>query len=251
MTVKKIIPCLDLQDGQVVKGVNFVEIKKAGDPLELAIAYEQAGADELVILDIQGKAEERPNLLKLIKEIKANTKIPLTIGGGIKSISDIEGILFAGADKISINSAAIANPSLIREASERFGSEKIIIAIDAKNIGSGSWEVYVKGGKEGTGLDVIKWAKKTAELGAGEILLTSIDQDGTKKGYDLELTRKVREASGIPVIASGGAGTIEHLLEGVTLGKADGVLAASIFHFGFVNIREVKTLFRQKGIEVK
>ncbi len=251
MIVKRIIPCLDLKEGQVVKGVQFVDIKNAGDPVELAIAYEQAEADELVLLDIQGKKEERQSLLELIKDIRVKIKIPLIFGGGVQSIRDINEILQAGADKVSINSAAITNPRLIKEASQNFGSEKIIIAIDARSVGEGLWRVYTKGGKEDAGLDVIEWAKKVAGLGAGEILLTSIDRDGTKEGYDLALISKVRKAGGIPVIASGGAGNMEHLLEGVTIGQADGVLAASIFHFGIVNIKEVKALFRERGIEIK
>ncbi|MFA5535939.1 MAG: imidazole glycerol phosphate synthase subunit HisF [Bacillota bacterium] len=251
MAVKRIIPCLDLQGGQVVKGVKFVDLKKAGDPIELAIAYEQAGADELALLDIQGKQEARRELLELIKAIKARIKIPLIFGGGVRSVADIKAVLQAGADKVSINSAAIANPLLINEASRCFGSEKIIVAIDAKKTGEDLWRVYIKGGTEDTGLDVVEWAKRVAELGAGEILLTSIDRDGTKLGYDLELTRGVRNAGGVPVIASGGAGELQHLLDGVTLGQADGVLAASIFHFGIVEIKEAKAFFRQRGIAVK
>ena len=231
MLVKRIIPCLDVHNGRVVKGVNFVDLIDTGDPVELASFYDREGADELVYLDISATIESRGTMVEVVKKTAENIKIPLIVGGGIASIEDIERILTAGAGKVSINSAAVNNPQLIAEGAQRFGSRSIIIAIDARGKDEASWEVYINGGKKATGLDVVKWAQKVEELGAGEILLTSMDRDGTKKGYDLKLTAAVSEAVSIPVIVSGGAGDLQHLFEGITAGKADAVLCASIFHY--------------------
>lgn len=247
---KRIIPCLDMQDGRVVKGVNFAGLKDAGDPVELARAYEREGADELVILDIQGKKEERPKLISIIREVKKHISIPLTFGGGMKTLQDMEDMLAAGADKVSVNTGAVLRPELIREAKEKFPEKSIVVAIDAKLVNDRKWEVVISGGQKGTGLDALDWARQVAELGADEILLTSVDRDGTRDGYDLALTKRVREASGIPVIASGGAGTLQHLYEALTLGQADAVLAASIFHFGIISIKEAKAFLAAHGVEV-
>lgn len=247
---KRIIPCLDIKNGRVVKGINFAGLKDAGDPVMLACAYEKAGADELVLLDIQGKKEERKTLLCIIQEIKKNTSLPLIFGGGVKTLQDMEDILSAGADKVSINTGAVLRPELIREAKEQFPHKGIVVAIDAKKTDENNWEVYIGGGQKGTGIDALAWAQQVAALGASEILLTSIDRDGTQDGYDLELTRRVREESGIPVIASGGAGTLQHLYEGLTTGGADAVLAASIFHFGKITIQDAKAFLAAKGVEV-
>lgn len=240
MKSARIIPCLDISNGRVVKGVNFVDIKDAGDPVEIAKKYFEQGADELTLLDISATAENRPTLLKLITDISQSISIPLTIGGGIKSLEDIEEILQAGANKISIGSAAVNNPELVKEASNKFGKEAITVAIDAKQTSEDSWEIFIQGGKKATGIDALKWAKKMASYGAGELLVTSMDRDGTKSGFDLSLTRKIAEETQIPVIASGGVGNLDHLVEGIIHGKANAVLAASIFHFGEYTIAEAK-----------
>jgi len=247
---KRIIPCLDVRDGRVVKGVHFVNIKDAGDPVEVARQYSKEGADEVVFLDITASVEKRRAILDIVKKTAEEVFIPLTVGGGIRGIEDVRNLLKNGADKVSINTAAVENPALVKKASEEFGSQCIVVAIDAKRKGSG-WEVYTYGGRKPTGLDAIKWAKKAESLGAGEILLTSMDRDGTKKGYDLELTRAISEAVNIPVIASGGAGKPEHLYDALTKGKADAVLAASIFHYKEHPVKKVKQYLKKKGIEVR
>jgi cyclase len=250
MLAKRIIPCLDVDEGRVVKGVNFVDIKDAGDPVELASLYDKKGADELVFLDITASSDKRKIMLDIVEKTAEEVFIPFTIGGGIRSTEDMRELLNAGADKISINSAAVMNPELIKEGAQKFGSQCIVVAIDAKEKGD-SWEVYIKGGREATGRDAIKWAQEAEELGAGEILLTSMDGDGTKDGYDLELTRSIAEAVDIPVIASGGAGNLEHIKEAFTQGKADAALAASIFHFQEYTIREVKEYLADEGVNVR
>ncbi len=255
MLAKRIIPCLDVKEGRVVKGVSFVNLRDAGDPAEVASLYNDEGADEICFLDITASHERRSILLDVVKNTAEKVFMPLTVGGGVRTSEDIRALLKAGADKVSINTAAVQNPEFVREASERFGSQCIVVAIDAKRTVSAtstpSWEVYTHGGRTQTGLDAILWAKKMEEYGAGEILLTSMDRDGTKEGYDIELTCAVSEAVSIPVIASGGAGTLEHLYEGLTAGKADAVLAASIFHFRQYTIREVKEYLKSKGIFVR
>lgn len=251
----KIIPCLDIKDGRVVKGVKFVDLKDARDPVEAASAYCAAGADELVFLDIAASVEARATRLDWVKKVKEVTTVPFCVGGGIRDLQDMQALFNLGTDKVSINTAAVKNPALIKEASERFGKEKVIVAIDGKKNPPGSsrprLEVLIMGGEEPTGLDVVEWAKRVEELGAGEILLTSKDADGTKDGYDIEMTRLVSEGVNIPVIASGGAGKLEHFYEAVTKGKADAVLAASVFHFGEYKIKEVKDYLLGKGISVR
>jgi len=255
MKMIKIIPCLDIKDGRVVKGVKFVDLKDARDPVEAATAYCAAGADELVFLDIAASVEARPTRLDWVKKVKKVTTIPFCVGGGIRDLKDMEALFNLGADKVSINTAAVKNPSLIREASKKFGKEKLVVAIDGKKNPPGSsrprLEVLIMGGEEATGLDVVEWAKRVEKLGAGEILLTSKDADGTKDGYDIEMTRLVSESVNIPVTASGGAGKLEHFYEAVTKGKADAVLAASVFHFGEYKIKEVKDYLLRKGINVR
>jgi len=252
MLTKRIIPCLDVTGGRVVKGVNFVDLIDAGDPVEAAIAYEQQGADELTFLDITASSDGRDTVVDMVQRVAKQVFMPLTVGGGIREVADVRTMLEAGADKISINTAAILNPDLINAASEPYGSQCIVVAIDARRNEDGSgWTVYTHGGREATELDAIAWAKEVASRGAGEILLTSMDADGTKDGYDLELTSTVSDAVNIPVIASGGAGTLEHLYEAVSEGKADAVLAASIFHFGTFTIEETKQYLRDKGVEVR
>jgi len=252
MSVKRVIPCLDVRNGRVVKGVNFVNLIDAGDPVECAAAYSEAGADELVFLDITATTENRSTVTDMIARIAEKVKIPLIVGGGIRSVDDVRRVLLSGADKIAINSAALKNPGLISELSLNFGSKCIIAAIDAKlREDCSGWDVYINGGKVNTGLDVIEWATKLERLGAGEILLTSMDRDGTRAGYDIELTRKVAEAVNIPVIASGGAGKLEHFRDALTIGKADAVLAASLFHFGEIKIMDLKLYLRSMGIDVK
>ncbi len=249
---KRVIPCLDIKDGRVVKGVHFVDLRDAGDPVENAAFYEEEGADELAFLDINATFEGRKTTVDLARKVVEKITIPLTVGGGIGEITDIERLLQAGVSKVSINTAAVKNPQLIQEAAERFGSQKIIVAIDAKRKGAGEgWEVYINGGRTPVGLDAIEWAKKVKDLGAGEILPTSIDTDGTRDGYDLELTRSIAEATGLPVIASGGAGTLEHLYQALTEGKADAVLAASIFHYREYSIGEVKRYLKDKDIPMR
>jgi cyclase len=250
MLAKRIIPCLDVREGRVVKGTNFVDIQDAGDPVELAKMYDKAGADELVFLDITASYEKRDITLDMVRKTAEQVFIPFTVGGGLKNIEDIRVMLKAGADKISICTPAVLEPNLISEAALRFGSQCIVVAIDAKRRGD-SWEAYINGGRTPTGLDVLEWAKRAEELGAGEILLTSMDQDGTKDGYDLELTREVSEALKIPIIASGGVGELCHIKDGLTLGKADAVLAASIFHYGTYTIKEVKEYLREREVKVR
>src|SRR3989344_6171115 len=247
---KRIIPCLDIKNGNVVKGTKFGNLKYAGNPLELAKRYYSRGADELVFLDINASYEGRKTTLKIVEEIGKNIFIPFTVGGGIQTIEDIRKILNAGADKISINTAAIKNPEIIKKASKQFGSQCIVVAIDAKRKDN-NWEVYIEGGRKTTGLDAIKWAKKAEMLGAGEILLTSMDKDGTKEGYDLSLTKKVSESVNIPVIASGGANNLRSILEVFRKGKADAALAASIFHYNKFSIKDVKKYLSKNGIEVR
>lgn len=252
MKAKRIIPCLDVKDGRVVKGVQFVELRDAGDPLELARFYDEQGADELVFLDISASNEGRKTMVEVVKAVASEISIPLTVGGGISSIEDMERILQAGASKVSIGSAAIQNPDLIREGANAFGSKSIVIAIDAKyDDDLGSWRVYTHGGKKASDWEVVAWAKEVEKLGAGEILLTSMDRDGEKSGYDLELTKAVSEAVSIPVIASGGAGNLEHLAEGILEGKADAVLAASIFHYKETSVAEAKAYLKSKGVNVQ
>jgi cyclase len=251
MLTKRIIPCLDVKDGRVVKGVRFVELRDAGDPVENAKFYDEQGADELTFLDITASFEKRKIILTVVERTANEVFMPLTVGGGIRDLTDIRDLLNAGADKVSINTAAVEDSDFIRRAAERFGSQCIVLAIDAKRRAPSGWEVYTHGGRIPTGLDAVAWAKKGEELGAGEILLTSMDRDGTKNGYDLELTRTISEAVGIPVIASGGAGNLEHLYEALAQGSADAVLAASIFHYREYSIREAKEYLREKGVEVR
>ena len=252
MYAKRIIPCLDVKDGRVVKGVNFVNLIDAGDPVECAAVYDKAGADELVFLDITASSDARDTVADMVKKVAERVFIPFTVGGGIRTVDDFRTILNAGADKVSVNSAAIKNPELIREASKKFGAQCVVCAIDAKRKADGTgWEVYLNGGRVNTGLDALEWAKKVERLGAGEILLTSMDCDGTKAGYDLELTRTISENVKIPVIASGGAGTMEHFLDAFTLGKADAVLAASLFHFKEIEICDLKQYLKEHGESVR
>lgn len=251
MLAKRIIPCLDVKDGRVVKGINFLGLKDAGDPVESAAAYSREGADEIVFLDITASVEKRKAILDVIVKTAEQVFIPLTVGGGIRDLEDIRLLLKYGADKVSLNTAAVEMPDLVRKASERFGNQCIVTAIDAKNIGSNKWEVYIYGGTKPTGKDALLWAKEVEGLGAGEILLTSIDKDGTKNGYDLELTRTISETVNIPVIASGGAGNLEHIYEAIAIGKADAVLAASIFHYGEYSIQEAKQYLKNKGINMR
>ncbi len=250
MFTKRIIPCLDVKDGRVVKGVKFLDLRDAGDPVTNASFYERAGADELVFLDITASYEDRDIMLEVVRRTAEKIFMPLTVGGGIRNISDIRNLLKAGADKVSINTSAVNDPGFISEASGRFGDQCIVVAIDAKRNGKG-WEVYTHGGRTPTGKDAVKWAKEAVRRGAGEILLTSMDRDGTKIGYDLELTRAISEAVVVPVIASGGAGTLEDLYDGLTKGKADAVLAASIFHFKEFSIKEAKQYLKKKGVAVR
>ena len=250
MYAKRIIPCLDVKNGRVVKGMSFVNLVDAGDPVECAIQYDKEGADELVFLDITASSDARNIVTDMVKRVADCIFIPFTVGGGIRSVDDFNEILRAGADKVSVNSAAIKRPELIKEASQKFGSQCVVAAIDAKRKGN-SWEVYLNGGRVPTGLDAIEWAVKCEELGAGEILLTSMDEDGQKNGYDLELTKAVSERVNIPVIASGGAGALEHFYDALTEGKADAVLAASLFHFGEIPIPKLKAYLRDKGISVR
>jgi len=247
---KRVIPCLDVTAGRVVKGVNFVDLRDAGDPVEIAARYDEQGADEVAFLDITASSDERDILLHVIESVAARVFIPLTVGGGVRKVEDVRRLLNAGADKVSINTAAVQNPELVREASGVVGCQCIVVAIDAKKKGS-SWEVFTHGGRKPTGLDAIEWAKRMAAAGAGEILLTSMDRDGTKAGFDLGLTRAVADAVGVPVIASGGVGTKEHFAEGVSAGGADAVLAASVFHFGELTVRQVKEHMKSRGIEVR
>ena len=255
---KRIIPCLDVDNGRVVKGVNFVNIRDAGDPVEVAKRYNEQGADEITFLDITATSDNRDTIVHVVEQVASEVFIPLTVGGGIRELEDIRTLLNAGADKVSINSTAVFNPEFVKEASEHFGSQCIVVAIDAKQTSffdqedeADRWEMFTHGGRKQTGIDAVTWAKKMADFGAGEILLTSMDGDGTKAGYDLKLTQAVSEAIPIPVIASGGVGNLQHLIEGVQLGGADAVLAASIFHFGEFTVLEAKQAMRAAGLEVR
>ncbi|MDH5358317.1 MAG: imidazole glycerol phosphate synthase subunit HisF [Gammaproteobacteria bacterium] len=253
---KRIIPCLDVDDGRVVKGVQFVNIRDAGDPVEVAKRYDQQGADEITFLDITATHHDRDTIIHVVEAVASQVFIPLTVGGGIRSLEDIRRMLNAGADKVGINSAAVARPEFVYEAAQKFGSQCIVVAIDAKRVSTEDeatprWEIFTHGGRKGTGIDAIEWAKKMVDLGAGELLLTSMDRDGTKSGFDLELTRAVSDAVSVPVIASGGVGNLQDLTDGVKLGRADAVLAASIFHFGEHTVQEAKQQMASQGIEVR
>ncbi len=255
---KRIIPCLDVDNGRVVKGVNFVGIRDAGDPVEVAKRYNQQGADEITFLDITATSDKRDTLLHVVEEVASEVFIPLTVGGGVRELQDVHNLLNAGADKISVNSTAVFKPEFIREASSHFGSQCIVVAIDAKQTqwldkgdSQDRWEIFTHGGRKATGIDAVEWAIKMADYGAGEILLTSMDGDGTKAGYDLKLTKAVSDATLVPVIASGGVGNLEHLVEGVKLGGADAVLAASIFHFGEYTVQQAKQAMRDAGVEIR
>lgn len=252
MHTKRIIPCLDVHKGRVVKGVNFVDLQDAGDPVEIGMAYDKEGADELVFLDITASSDGRETVVDMVRKVAENVFIPFTVGGGIRTVDDFKALLREGADKISINSSAINTPRLISDAADKFGSQCVVVAIDAKKRADGSgWNIYKNGGRIDVGIDAVEWAQKVERLGAGEILLTSMDGDGTKAGYELELTRAIAEAVSIPVIASGGAGTLEHFYEALTEGKADAALAASLFHYKELTIREVKEYLRNKGVSVR
>ena len=252
---KRIIPCLDVDNGRVVKGVQFVEIRDAGDPVEIARRYDEQGADELTFLDITASSDNRETMVHVVEAVAGEVFIPLTVGGGIREIADVRRMLNAGADKVAINTAAVANPEFVKQAALKFGSQCIVVAIDAKKVsGEGEpdkWEIFTHGGRKPTGLDAVEWAKKMVDYGAGEILLTSMDRDGTRIGFDIALTRAICEAVNVPVIASGGVGNLDHLVEGVTEGRADAVLAASIFHFGEYTIEQAKQRMRAAGIEVR
>ena len=251
MLTKRIIPCLDVDQGRVVKGVRFVSLRDAGDPVECAQAYDRQKADELVFLDITASHENRPIMLEVVRKVAESVFIPFTVGGGIRTIDDIRNLLKAGCDKVSLNTAALQDFELVQQASRRFGNQCIVVAIDAKQVRPGQWKVFTHGGRKETEWDAIEWARKAESLGAGEILLTSMDRDGTKEGYDLELTRRVSESVRIPIIASGGAGNLEHLYEAFSTGRADAVLAASIFHFGEYSLPQAKAYLQQKGIPVR
>ena len=251
MYTKRMIPCLDVKDGRVVKGTNFVELRDAGDPVELASVYDREMADELVFLDITASHEQRDTIVKVVESTASQVFIPFTVGGGIRTPEDIRKMLKAGADKVSLNTAAVKDPGLISEGARRFGSQCVVLAVDARRSGDKNWEVYINGGRTPTGMDVLEWVCRGVELGAGEILLTSMDKDGTKDGYDIPLTRAVSEAVNVPVIASGGAGEMEHFYEVLTAGKADAVLAASVFHYGQFSVRQVKEYLRSRGVEVR
>jgi len=251
MLAKRIIPCLDVNAGRVVKGVNFISLRDAGDPVEIARRYDEQGADELTFLDITASSDQRDIILHVVEQVANQVFIPLTVGGGVRAVADVRRLLNAGADKVSMNTAAVQNPQLIADAADRVGSQCIVVAIDAKQLSPGRWEVFTHGGRQGTGIDAVTWAQEVQSLGAGEILLTSMDRDGTRNGFDLALTRAVSEAVDIPVIASGGVGNLQHLADGVLEGKADAVLAASIFHFGEYTVRQAKEYLRAKGVEVR
>ena len=250
MLAKRIIPCLDVTAGRVVKGVNFVELKDAGDPVEIARRYNDAGADELTFLDITATSDDRDLILHIIESVAEQVFIPLTVGGGVRKVEDVRRLLNAGADKVGINTAAVTNPQLVADASGYFGSQCIVVAIDAKRV-SDHWEIFTHGGRKATGLDAVEWAKRMEAMGAGELLLTSMDRDGTKSGFDLELTRAISDAVDIPIIASGGVGNLQHMVDGVKEGHADAVLAASIFHFGEYTVDEAKRYMKQHGVEVR
>lgn len=256
MLAKRIIPCLDVTDGRVVKGVNFLELRDAGDPVEIARRYDEQGADELTFLDITASSDNRGLILHIIEEVASQVFIPLTVGGGVREVEDVRRLLNAGADKVSINTSAVINPQLVADASDRYGSQCIVVAIDAKQVGvdaSGQprWEVFTHGGRKETGIDAVEWAKKMVSLGAGELLVTSMDRDGTKIGFNLDLNKAISDAVDVPIIASGGVGNLQHLVDGVKIGGADAVLAASIFHYGEYTVREAKEYMRDHGIEVR
>lgn len=256
MLAKRIIPCLDVTDGRVVKGVNFLELRDAGDPVEIARRYDEQGADELTFLDITASSDNRGLILHIIEEVASQVFIPLTVGGGVREVEDVRRLLNAGADKVSINTSAVLNPQLVADASGRFGSQCIVVAIDAKEVGvdaSGNprWEVFTHGGRKPTGIDAVEWARKMVSLGAGELLVTSMDRDGTKIGFNLGLNKAISDAVDVPIIASGGVGNLQHLVDGVKLGGADAVLAASIFHYGEFTVRQAKEYMRDHGIEVR
>ena len=251
MLAKRIIPCLDVTAGRVVKGVNFVELRDAGDPVEIARRYDEQGADELTFLDITASSDGRDLILHIIEDVASQVFIPLTVGGGVRTVEDVRRLLNAGADKVSINTSAVTNPQLVQDAALRYGSQCIVVAIDAKQTGPEKWEVFTHGGRNPTGLDAIDWARHMQQLGAGEILLTSMDRDGTKSGFDLELTRRISDAVNIPVIASGGVGNLQHLADGILQGHADAVLAASIFHYGEHTVQEAKQFMAKQGIPVR
>jgi len=251
MLAKRIIPCLDVKDGRVVKGVRFLDLKDAGDPAEVAAVYDREKADEVVFLDITASHEKRDIMIEVVKKTAEMCFMPLTVGGGIRTLDDIRDLLAAGCDKVSINTAAVKDPEFVKKAAQRFGTQCIVVAIDAKKKDKGKWQVYINGGRTSVDLDAIEWAKKVEKLGAGEILLTSMDFDGTKEGYDIELTKKVAESVNIPIIASGGAGTLEHIYDVLTKGKADAALAASIFHYKEYSVMDVKKYLRDKGVTVR
>lgn len=251
MLAKRIIPCLDVTAGRVVKGVSFVELRDAGDPVEIARRYDEQGADELTFLDITASSDDRGIIFRIIEQVASQVFIPLTVGGGVREVGDVRDLLNAGADKVSINTSAVRNPQLVADAAGRYGSQCIVVAIDAKQTALGKWAVFTHGGRNETGLDVLAWARKMQDMGAGEILLTSMDRDGQKNGFDLALTRAVTDALDIPVIASGGVGNLQHLADGVKKGGADAVLAASIFHFGEYTVKQAKQFMAQQGIEVR
>jgi len=248
---KRIIPCLDVHAGRVVKGINFVSLRDAGDPVEVARGYDAAGADELAFLDITASSDGRDIIVSIIERVADEVFIPLTVGGGVRKVEDVRRLLNAGADKVSINTSAVQTPELVAEAAGRFGSQAIVVAIDAKSVGPGKWEVYTHGGRNRTGLDAVEWACRMAQLGAGELLLTSMDRDGTRSGFDIGYTRAVSDAVGVPIIASGGVGTLEHLAAGIEEGRADAVLAASVFHYGEITIADAKRFLAGRGIEMR
>lgn len=251
MLAKRIIPCLDVKDGRVVKGVKFLNLRDAGDPVEVAKHYSQEGADEITFLDITASFEERKTMIDVVERTAGEVFVPLTVGGGVRTLEDIRQLLLAGADKVSTNTAAVKNPDFVKRAADRFGSQCIVVAIDAKMVSPSKWEVFTHGGRNPTEIDAVEWAQKMEEFGAGEVLLTSMDRDGTKAGYDLGLTKAVSRSVGIPVIASGGAGNLQHLYEGLTSGEADAALVASIFHYGEYSIREAKEFLRQQGVRIR
>ena len=251
MLAKRIIPCLDVRDGRVVKGVNFVELKDAGDPVEIARRYNDQGADELTFLDITASSDQRDLILNIIEDVSSQVFIPLTVGGGVRTVEDVRRLLNAGADKVSINTSAVTNPQLVADASSRYGSQCIVVAIDAKQVSPGRWEIFTHGGRNPTGLEAVSWAQKMENLGAGEILLTSMDRDGTKSGFDIELTRAISDSVNIPVIASGGVGNLQHLADGIQKGHADAVLAASIFHYGEYTVQQAKKFMSDQNIRVR
>ena len=251
MLTKRIIPCLDVTAGRVVKGVNFVELKDAGDPVEIARRYNDQGADELTFLDITASSDQRDLILNIIEDVSSQVFIPLTVGGGVRTVEDVRRLLNAGADKVSINTSAVTNPQLVADASSRYGSQCIVVAIDAKQVSPGRWEIFTHGGRNPTGLEAVSWAQKMENLGAGEILLTSMDRDGTKRGFDIELSRAISDSVNIPVIASGGVGNLQHLADGIQKGHADAVLAASIFHYGEYTVQQAKKFMSDQNIPVR